>query len=62
MVLEKAWAKLFGSYQDSAAGSMQEALRCLTAAPTEIIWTASPDFYKQLKRCLESRTIMVAAT
>lgn len=40
MVIEKAWAKLFGSYSASAAGSMQEVMKALTGAPTEIIWTA----------------------
>ncbi|CAK83679.1 unnamed protein product (macronuclear) [Paramecium tetraurelia] len=62
MVLEKAWAKLFGSYQNSAAGSMQEVLRALTGAPTEVIWTQSPDFIAQLRRCLANKVIMVAAT
>jgi len=40
MILEKAWAKLFSSYANSSAGSMQEVLNALTGAPTEIVWTA----------------------
>lgn len=34
LILEKAWAKVFGSYEKIEAGSSREVLRALTAAPT----------------------------
>ena len=37
MILEKAWAKLFGSYERIEAGLTREALKSLTAAPTEVV-------------------------
>jgi hypothetical protein len=33
-LLEKAWAKLNGSYEDSVSGNPADALQCLTGAPT----------------------------
>lgn len=33
-LLEKAWAKLNGSYEDSVSGDPSDALQCLTGAPT----------------------------
>lgn len=35
LILEKAWAKLWGSYGVIEAGLCREALRALTGAPTE---------------------------
>jgi hypothetical protein len=35
LLLEKAWAKLFGSYQRIEAGTAGEALQNLTGCPTE---------------------------
>ena len=37
LLLEKAWAKLYGSYQRIEAGTTGEALPALTGAPTEYI-------------------------
>ena len=34
MLLEKAWAKIFGSYYRIESGSVAEALPVLTSAPT----------------------------
>jgi len=34
IVVEKAWAKVFGSYQNIEAGYPREVLRTLTGAPT----------------------------
>ena len=43
LILEKAWAKLFGSYERIEAGLTREALRSLTGAPTAVIWTDCPE-------------------
>ena len=39
MLLEKAWAKLHGSYERIEAGFAENVLRDLTGAPTEILET-----------------------
>ena len=39
LVLEKAWAKLHGSYERIEAGFAENVLRDLTGAPTEVIET-----------------------
>lgn len=39
LILEKAWAKLFGSYAKIESGFCREALRDLTGAPTKVIYT-----------------------
>ena len=38
MLLEKAWAKIFGSYQRIEAGTTGEALPALCGAPSEYIY------------------------
>ena len=43
LILEKAWAKLFGSYERIEAGLAREALKSLTAAPTSVVWTDCPE-------------------
>lgn len=35
--MEKAWAKVHGSYERIEAGFAEQALRDLTGAPTEVI-------------------------
>jgi len=35
MLLEKAWAKIYGNYQRIEQGTIAEALTSLTGAPTE---------------------------
>ena len=40
LLLEKAWAKMFGSYQRIEAGTTGEALPALTGAPSDFIYHA----------------------
>jgi len=35
LILEKAWAKVNGSYENTITGFASEAFRCLTGAPVE---------------------------
>ena len=44
MIIEKAWAKLYKSYQASSGGRVEEALKCLTGAPTEQLLTSDDNF------------------
>ena len=39
LILEKAWAKLFGNYEKIEAGLPSEALKALTGAPAEYLNT-----------------------
>lgn len=43
LILEKAWAKLYGSYAKIEAGLTREVLHDLTGAPTEYFLTQSDD-------------------
>lgn len=52
MVIEKAWAKVFGSYLSIEAGHPIEVLRALTGAPTKIIETSNSDFVSILDDCI----------
>lgn len=36
--MEKAWAKMFGSYEKIEAGYTREALFALTGAPTKVFY------------------------
>jgi calpain-15 len=38
LLLEKAWAKIFGSYQAIESGIAGEALPALTGAPAKVLW------------------------
>jgi len=39
MLLEKAWAKTYLSYDNIEAGLTRECLHDLTGAPTKTMWT-----------------------
>lgn len=39
LLLEKAWAKIYKSYDNIEAGLTREPLHDLTGAPTRTIWT-----------------------
>ncbi len=48
MVLEKAWAKVFKSYDNIIAGNPEEVLRALTGGVTWKIKTGDENFEKKL--------------
>ncbi|CAK69420.1 unnamed protein product (macronuclear) [Paramecium tetraurelia] len=62
MVIEKAWAKVFGSYENIEAGFPSEVLRTLTGAPTRTIFTSDENFVEDLESCIKNRCIMVCSS
>lgn len=38
MILEKAWAKVYGSYERIESGITRECLHDLTGAPTKVLF------------------------
>ena len=46
MILEKAWAKLYKSYERIESGCSREALRDLTGAPTKTVWVVDQKTHK----------------
>lgn len=61
MLLEKAWAKLFGNYERIEAGIPREVLRALTGAPTKIIYTDSIQLWEEILKAEENNYIVTAA-
>ncbi|CAD8192249.1 unnamed protein product [Paramecium pentaurelia] len=62
MVIEKAWAKVFGSYENIEAGFPSEVLRTLTGAPTRSLFTNDEKFIEDLESCIKNRCIMVCSS
>ncbi|CAD8127631.1 unnamed protein product [Paramecium sonneborni] len=62
MVIEKAWAKVFGSYENIEAGYPTEVLRTLTGAATKTLFTKEDKFMEELQTCIQNRCIMVCST
>lgn len=52
-LLEKAWAKVHGSYQGAARGYFGDTLRDLTGAPTEPITWETPELRAELPAALQ---------
>lgn len=48
MIIEKAWAKIFSSYENIEAGYPTEVLNCLTGAPTDLFFTDDEKFLQKL--------------
>lgn len=60
LILEKAWAKLYGNYERIEAGLTREVLRDLTGAPTKVVWTDDPNLWQEMMRGEERDYIMTA--
>lgn len=57
MLIEKCWAKIYGSYQNIDSGTPTEGFRALTGAPSDYVLADTPEeqkkLYKQLKKAYE---------
>ena len=60
-MLEKAWAKLHGSYERIESGFAENVLRDLTGAPSEVIETSDEDLWERIKSADEKNWIMAAS-
>lgn len=66
LLLEKAWAKIYGSYQRIEAGTTGEALTVLTGAPTSFIYhkekkTKKDEFWKTIRDADQKNFIIATA-
>jgi hypothetical protein len=62
MLLEKAWAKINGSYENTIAGSTSEAFRVLTGAPVDYYdHDEHNDIWNKIKEA-ESKGFLVCAS
>lgn len=62
LLVEKAWAKLYGSYNNIEAGLTRECLHDLTYAPTKTIWTDEEDLWKNIRKGVEENWPMTAGS
>lgn len=62
LLLEKAWAKTYVSYDNIEAGLTREALHDLTGAPTKTIWTDQPELWENILKGEKRNWIMTAGS
>ena len=60
-MLEKAWAKLHGSYERIEAGFAENVMRDLTGAPTEVIECDEEKLWDSCSRADKEGWIMAAS-
>ncbi len=62
MLLEKAWAKIFGSYDNIISGTSEEGLTALSGAPCITFTTKDKDYFIQLQSYLKNGSIVNCST
>jgi hypothetical protein len=66
MLVEKAYAKIFGAYWNTGLGGCAvNALKDLTGAPSEIYKLASPtenEIWKKIKEALDKKFVVIASS
>lgn len=62
MILEKAWAKVFGSYSNIIAGDPREVLRSFTGGNTWTIKTDAEDFHELFTEATKKKCVMVCGS
>ena len=63
-ILEKAYAKAYGSYYALEAGNIDEAIRDLTGAPSfsfELSEKTEDELWRIMKRCCEKKFVLSCA-
>lgn len=61
ILLEKAWAKLHGSYERIEAGFAEHVFHDLTGAPTDVYETENEDIFAKMKEAENKEWIMAAS-
>jgi len=61
LILEKAWAKVHGSYERIEAGFAENVLRDLTGAPSEVVHHDEEDFWDKLVEAEANGYLMAAS-
>jgi calpain-15 len=61
LILEKAWAKVHGSYERIEAGFAENVLRDLTGAPSEVVHNDDEELFVKIKEG-EKRGYLMAAS
>ncbi len=62
LLLEKAWAKIHGSYQSSSSGSSEVAFSILSGAPSITLPTKEQDIWKKLMNSQKMQYSVMAST
>lgn len=60
--VEKAWAKLHGSYSNIIGGLSTEVLKSITCGPTWILNSDEPDFKERFEDAFRKECIMTVGT
>ena len=62
MMLEKAWAKVFGSYSNIIAGTPREVFRAFTGGVTWTLWTNKENFVEEYEKCVKKKCVMASGS
>lgn len=62
ILLEKAWAKVFGSYSNIIYGDPREVIASITGGPTWCLSTEDKNFNTKLEPLVDSTYIICAGT
>ena len=60
LLLEKAWAKLYGNYERIEAGLTRDVLGDLTGAPTKIVWNDDPTLWDEMLNAFKKNYLLTA--
>ena len=61
LILEKAWAKIHGSYERIEAGFAENVLRDLSGAPSEVVHNDDEQLWEKLLKSEKSGYLMAAS-
>lgn len=62
ILMEKAWAKIFGSYTNIIAGDPREVLRAFTGGNTWTLKTSDEDFVERFASARKQKCVMVSGS